>query len=456
MKQVLQLRQGQQLTMTPQMQQAIRLLQIPAAELKAEIQDALESNVMLELEEEEGEVTVTPREAEPYWDGPGSDWARASPSPGPGAASDEWQAPEPTTLYDHLHWQLDLTPFGPVDRAIAEVLIDGIDDDGYLHAELADLRAALPRDMEVTDGDMEAVLHRIQHFDPVGVGARTLAECLSIQLAQLQSGPVTDLAIRIADDHLEDLASGKSDKLPSVLDEDADTVEEAIELIRSLNPRPGTGLASADSGYTLPDVVVMRDGGEWSVELNPELLPKLRINPYYEQLATTRNDAEERACLKGHLQEARWLLRNLRTRADTLVLVADFIVRHQREWLLHGDTAMKPLILRDVSEALDLHESTVSRATAGKYLLTPRGMFEFRHFFSNELNPGSGASATAVRAQIRRLIDGEEPGKPLSDSRIATLLSEMGLQVARRTVAKYRESMAIPATPERRAMRHTP
>lgn len=464
MKQTLQLRLGQQLTMTPQMQQAIRLLQTPAIELKAEIQEALESNMMLELEEDDGapaedeapaDEAIDEAAPEEDWDEPTLDWS-STPTAAAGPVPDEWQTAAPTSLRDYLLWQLDLTPFSPADACIAEVLIDCIDDDGYLHTDLDGIRTALPDGVDAGDDDIEAVLHRIQRFDPVGVGARSVAECLSVQLGQLGDGPVVELATRIVEGHLDDLAEGRSAALARAFEVDEDSVAEAAELIRSLNPRPGAGVSPPESDHIIPDVLVRKRGGEWVVELNPELLPRLRINPYYAELADNRSDEQERACLKQHLQEARWLLRSLRTRAETLLQVASFVVKHQRDWLEQGDTAMRPLVLRNVAEALEMHESTVSRATAGKYLLTPRGVVDFRRFFSNELMGGGGASATAVRAQIKRMIAAEEPDRPLSDGRIAVLLSEMGLQVARRTVAKYRESMSIPATPERRAMRQTP
>lgn len=456
MKQTLQLKLGQQLAMTPQMQQAIRLLQVPAIELQAEIQEALESNMMLEVVDEEPDATVDTDTTD--WDEPMLDWSSAPAAPTRDAA--EWagdgQSDLHADLHAHLRWQLELTPFGDVDAAIAATIIDCIDDDGYLHGGLASVRDALPRELEVGDAELEAVLHRVQRFDPVGVAARTLAECLSVQLGQLRDGPVVELAHAIVATHLDTLASGGSVAVARALGVDRGNVDEAADLIRTLDPRPGAGIGGAEAGYVVPDVLVRRRDGHWSVEVNPELVPRLRVNPYYEGLAGSASDPDERACLKQHLQEARWLLRSLHTRAETLLQVASRVFHHQREWLDTGDTAMKPLVLREIAEALDMHESTVSRATAGKYVMTPRGLYEFRHFFSAGVAAaGDGASATAVRAQIKRMIAEEEPGKPLSDGRIAAKLADMGLPVARRTVAKYRESMSIPATPERRAHRQT-
>lgn len=455
MKQTLQLRLGQHLAMTPQMQQAIRLLQVPAVELQAEIQQALEANMMLEIVDEELDGETHDAEATD-WDEPLLDWSSAPAGPSRDAA--EWagdaQADLHADLHAHLRWQLELTPFGAVDAAIAATIIDCIDDDGYLHGGLEAVREALPHGLEAGDAELAAVLHRVQRFDPVGVAARSLAECLLVQLGQLRAGPVVQLARAIVEGHLDALADRGHAAIAKALGVDPGCVEEAADLIRTLDPRPGAGIAGTEAGYVVPDILVRRRDGHWSVEVNPELVPRLRVNPYYEGLAGSATDPGERACLKQHLQEARWLLRSLHTRAETLLQVASRVFDHQRDWLESGDTAMRPLVLREIAEALDMHESTVSRATAGKYVMTPRGLYEFRHFFSAGI-AADGASATAVRAQIKRMIAEENPGEPLSDGRIAARLAEMGLPVARRTVAKYRESMSIPATPERRAHRQT-
>lgn len=458
MKPALQLRLGQQLSMTPQLQQAIRLLQMSAVELKAEIQTALESNLMLEqLEDDAPEEAGDERATRDGDDFVGTDWDPAEPTwsstPAGGLADAlEWQAAEPEGLREHLLWQLELTPFTPLDAAIAATIIDCIDEDGYLKASIADIASALLGETEAGDDEIEAVLHRIQQFDPVGVGARDLRECLQVQLGQLPPGTSgLTLAGRIVDGNLDDLAAGRLDTLRTCLSADAAALDDAIALVRNLNPRPGSSVAADDTQFVVPDVLVVRRDDRWAVELNPDLAPRLRINPYYAELARKPASADDGACMRSHLQEARWFLKSLQNRAQTLLRVATFIVEHQLAWLDQGDTAMKPLVLRDVAEALEMHESTISRVTANKYLHTPRGVFEFRHFFSGQLGTtDGGTSATAVRAQIRRLLADEDPLKPLSDGRIAELLADRGMRVARRTVAKYREGMSIPPAATRR------
>ena len=389
------------------------------------------------------------------WEEQVLDWSSDSYSgPATGADAAEWQTAAPEGLQEYLRWQIELTPFTEPDLRIALTLLDSIDDDGYLHVSLEEIQQALLPELDASLDEIEAVLHRVQLFDPVGVGARSLAECLQLQLGQFpERTAAVDCAERIVSEHLETLGQGDLKRIAKSLQVAADLVEQAADVIRSLNPRPGTQAAADDVGYIVPDVLVSRRDGRWIVELNPELAPRLRINPYYAELAKIESDAQDQACMRSHLQEARWLLRSLRTRADTLLQVATFIVRHQLEWLDQGDTAMRPLVLREVAEALEMHESTVSRATASKYMHTPRGVFDFRHFFSTGLAAGNATSATAIRAQIKRLIAAEDRTKPLSDGRIAGILADMGLEVARRTVAKYRESMSIPATSDRRASR---
>lgn len=443
MKQALQLRVGQQLTMTPQMQQAIRLLQMSAVELQAEVQEALESNLMLEAVEAEPES-----EPEPGW----APWPVAPAAPVAGLPDN--QASEPPSLQGYLRWQLELTPFSAADARIALTLIEYIDDDGYLGASLDEIRAALPDGMDAGIDEIEAVLHRVQRFDPVGVGARSLAECLDVQLDQLDAAtPGLALARRLVNGHLEELAGHRHEALAKKLGVGGAELETAVTLVRAQHPRPGAGLSSAPTEYVVPDVIAVRRNGCWQAELNPELQPKLRINPAYARLA--RDPAQstaDHACMREHLQEARWLLNSLQQRARTLLRVANFIINHQSAFLDHGDTAMKPLILREVAEALEMHESTVSRVTANKWMHTPRGVVEFRRFFSGQLNTadGGGASATAVRALIRRLVGEEDPRRPLSDNAVSARLAAMGYRVARRTVAKYREGMSIPPASGRR------
>lgn len=468
MKQVLQVRLGQHLTMTPQMQQAIRLLQMSAVELKAEIQTALESNLMLEAVEDDepadedapdaatdepvADAVADPADAPAVaeWDEPELIW---STEPAGSADAPDWQPAAPEGLHEYLRWQVELTPFTHNDAQIALTIVDYIGDDGYLHADLGEIISALPDGAAPGVDEVEAVLHRIQHFDPIGVGARSLAECLSVQLAQKHPDtPGLALARRIVTGHLAELADGNRRRLATALGVDEDEFEQAAALVRSLKPRPAVQVEAPDAEYVIPDVIVTRRDDRWSVELNPELLPRLRINPYYAELARNGANDSDRACMRNHMQDARWLIKSLQSRAHTLLQVASFIVEHQRDYLERGDVAMRPLVLREVAEALEMHESTISRVTANKYLHTPRGVVEFRHFFSTQLGTadGVGTSATAARARIRKLISGEDPGKPLSDGRIAELLTEKGLKVARRTVAKYRESMSIPPAPERR------
>ena len=459
MKQALQLRIGQQLTMTPQMQQAIRLLQMSAVELKAEIQTALESNVMLEAIEDDD----APEDAEdppvdvdePEWDAPEAalDWS-SEPSSGNGTGdAATWQAAEPQGLSEYLRWQIELTPFTETDAEIALTILDSIGEDGYLHATLDDLRAALPAGLVAGSDEIEAVLHRFQRLDPLGVGARDLVECLTVQLGAVIDGtPGLALARRIVAAHLDDLAAGRLDGIAAACGADRDELAAATALVRSLQPRPAAGIAAVATEYVIPDVFVTRRDGRWHVELNPDLAPRLRINPYYQQLARDGTTGDDRACLRDHLQDARFLLKSLRSRAQTLLQVATFIVGHQRGYLEHGDIAMRPLVLREVADALGMHESTISRVTSNKYLHTPRGVIEFRYFFSSQLatSDGVGTSATAARAQIRRLVADEDAASPLSDARIAELLAVRGLRVARRTVAKYREALSIPPANERK------
>lgn len=463
MKQALQLRLGQQLTMTPQMQQAIRLLQMSAVELKAEIQSALESNLMLEVVEDDdalvepdvvaGEEPVAPGDtpATAEWDEPELTWSTEPGAVGPDAP--DWQAAMPEGLHEYLRWQVELTPFTHNDAQVALTIVDYIGDDGYLKVDLDEIIAALPQGDAPGRDEVEAVLHRIQHFDPLGVGARTLAECLSVQLAQLpDTTPGHALAQRIVAGHLAELADGNVRRLATTLGVTADALDTAVALVRSLKPRPAVQVEAPDAEFVVPDVVVTRRDDRWWVELNPDLLPKLRINPYYAQLARSGANESDRACMRNHMQDARWLIKSLQSRAHTLLQVAAFIVEHQSEYLERGDVAMRPLVLREVAEAVEMHESTISRVTANKYLHTPRGVVEFRHFFSTQLGTadGLGTSATAARALIRKLISNEDATKPLPDGRIAEMLIEKGLKVARRTVAKYRESMSIPPAPERR------
>jgi RNA polymerase sigma-54 factor len=495
-KPALKLGMSQQLTLTPQLRQAIRLLQLSAVELEIEVREALETNPLLEpgepapegepIEGNEAESGETEYEnpaapaTDEYAPGPDADSEpdRAEPESGdPDERAEsnddwseelrdtDWERPRgngldadgesaeariavPDSLQDYLSWQLNLTPLSARDKRIAEALIEAIDDDGYLREDLDALRLALGGDIEADE--IEAVRHRLQRFDPVGVASHNLAECLAVQLGQMPSDtPARGLALEIVRRHLDDLARDSA-RLGHRLACAPDALQQAIELIRSLDPRPGRRFTPAAVDYIVPDVFVDRHDGRWRVRLNGSCQPSLTINRHYERLAAQSRD-EAGGYLRGRLQEARWLIRSLKARGDTLVRVARAIVRQQSAFLDYGPEAMRPLTLREIAEEVGVHESTVSRVTTRKYMHTPRGTFEFKHFFSVGLATAEGgeASATAIRAMIRKLIDEESPARPLSDSAIAEDLKRRGIAVARRTVAKYREAMNIPSSSDR-------
>lgn len=475
-KPALQLKLGQSLTLTPQLRQAIRLLQLSSMELEAEITEAIESNPLLERPEEaepdaaanpdshdspaeERSDAATGDEAEDYpLDTP--DWDLedyGSRANAPGSEGDEERentlADTGQDLHDHLLWQLNLTPMSPRDHAIAAALIDAIGEDGYLGETLDALRDGLYPDLIVELDEIEAVLHRIQRFDPLGVGARSLSECLLVQLSPSDTTDVVVLARRLAQEHLEPLAKLGPERLAAQLGVDTDTMHEAVQLLRSLDPRPGSAYGSAPPDYITPDAYVTRHQDTWQVRLGPGCRPRLGINRHYESLIGVAGKSDT-AYLRGQLQEARWLIKSLETRADTVLRVAQCIVRHQSGFLDYGPEAMRPLVLREVAEELELHESTISRVTTRKYLHTPRGTFEFKHFFSSSLATADGgsASSTAIQAMIRRLIEQENPRKPLSDASLVKELEREGVTVARRTVAKYREAMGLASSNERQRL----
>jgi len=477
LKPSLQLRLGQQLTMTPQLQQAIRLLQLPALELQQQVREALEQNVMLEAEEDapESDVTLTEADVATTEDAPveiGADGPLVAtetsveigdetwePSAGP-ANDTPWsggseRAQDITdqhgaTLHEHLLWQLELARLDPRELAIGRAIVDAINDDGYLVDTLDDIRQVLRPELEVTTAAVEAVLKHVQACDPLGVGARSVSECIELQLAALAPDtPGLSTARVLARQHLDLVATHQLALLRRELRVGEEELGTALALLRSCHPRPGSIIQSAQTEYVVPDVFLRRGEHGWVVELNAMALPRVRINEGYAGLVTR---SAEHAMLRTQLQEARWLLRSLEIRNDTLLRVARCIVQRQTAFFEHGDEAMQPMVLRDVAEAVQMHESTISRVTTGKYMHTPRGVFEFRYFFSSHVagNDGSELSSTAIRAKIRKLIAAENPTEPLSDSRIAELLGEDGIQVARRTVAKYREAMNIPPSSERR------
>ena len=472
MKPSLQLRIGQQLTMTPQLQQAIRLLQLPALELQAQIREALESNVMLEAEDEQDELSLEelggatgPQEPEtgaPDVEQPtveiGDDWpeptAAESDAPWSGGGDDralDVADESGQTLNDHLLWQLELAHLEPQQLMIGRAIVDALNDDGYLSESLEEIAATLKPEVDARPEDVEAMLQVVQQLDPVGVGARSLSECVLLQLAQIDPAtPGLAPAREIAARYLDLVAGQEYATLRRHLHCSAAELDEAIALVRACHPRPGAALQQSRTEYVVPDVFVRRTPAGWVVELNPAAVPRIRLNQAYAGVVTR---AEDHAVLRAQVQEARWLLRSLEIRNETLLKVARSIVQRQAAFLEQGEESMEPMVLKDVADAIGMHESTISRVTTGKYMLTPRGLLEFRYFFSSSV-PGEGGevSSTAIRARIRKLVAAEDAAEPLSDSRIADLLAEDGIQVARRTVAKYREALGIASSADRRRL----
>jgi RNA polymerase sigma-54 factor len=478
MKQSLQLKLGQQLTLTPQLQMAIRLLQLPVLDLQAELREALEKNVMLEMDDglelapPKGEqqapsdnIPTGAGDSSPEQDSapqedypeelPYADVSEYGASPGgqgrgEGDEQRDYADVSGTSLREHLLAQVDVT-FPEGDRKfIATMLIDAIDDDGYLTESLEEIRANLAPELETDVDEIERVLACVQRFDPLGIGARDLAECLLLQLAPFAPDtPGLDLVRRLAEQCLPELGEQDYAAIRRRLDCNAEELELAVALLRSLSPRPGSAVDTRPPEYIVPDVFVRRGRDGWQVEINPAIAPRLRVNSAY---AGSLGRNGEYSTLRAQLQEARWLVKSLEIRNDTLVRVARAIVSHQQAFLERGEEGMRPLVLREIAETLELHESTVSRATTGKYMHTPRGVFEFRYFFSSQVagSDGESVSSTAIRARIRKLISEENPEKPLSDSALTRMLISEGIEVARRTVAKYRESMGFPSSNERR------
>jgi RNA polymerase sigma-54 factor len=477
MKPALQFRLNQQLTLTPQLQQAIRLLQLSQLELEAELRQIAEGNPLLEFEEE-----ATPGETEqddfdaataeaPGVDHDaeeGVDWAEVdTPAEKPidfslGSSSGstagnrgdddfEPQNAAPETLQEHLLWQLNLTPLDARQRLIAAIIIDALNADGYLSEGIEGVLAALPADLDANSDDVEAVRCQLQRFDPTGVASLDLRDCLRVQLEQFDAGtPQRELALRIVAGELELLARNDIAKLARKLRVDEEDVAAAALLIRSLDPRPGAALDATPVEYVAPDVYAFKESNRWKVSLNPDCQPRLGLNQHYCSLIAQAR-GEDASWMRGQLQEARWLIKSLESRAETLLKVADAIVRRQSAFLDYGPEAMHPLVLREVAEEVGMHESTISRVTTRKYIRTPRGTFELKYFFSSGVSTedGGGASATAIQAMIKKLVDAEDTRKPLSDQALAEELHRKGIQVARRTVAKYREALRIPSSSER-------
>ncbi|MEN9465001.1 MAG: hypothetical protein RL217_1182 [Pseudomonadota bacterium] len=493
MKTSLQLKMGQQLAMTPQLQQAIRLLQLSTLDLQQEIQEALDSNPMLEVEENEQdglndlsqpnnfdnyETRVSSEEADtPELDAQWSQEQIPDDLPTDSQWDDTFQATagvasgshnqddddfdydsrhaSADNLQDHLLWQLNLTPMTDTDRSIAMMLIDGVDDDGYLHTTIEDVLESLGEALNLDEDEVIAVLRRLQQFDPAGVFARDLRECLLLQLQQLPTDTQwlgeTKEVIR---DHIELLGSKDYQGLMRKIRLSEDELKAVLRLIKELNPKPGAGVSSEQAEYVIPDVIVRNVRDEWRVELNPEIAPKLRVNADYAALIRRSDNSTDNAFLRDNLQEARWFIKSLQSRNETLLKVATKIVEHQIDFFEQGDEGMKPLVLHDIAEAVGMHESTISRVTTQKYMHTPRGIFELKYFFSSHVNTDAGGecSSTAIRAMIKKLIAEENARKPLSDNKIAALLADKGIQVARRTVAKYREALFIPPSNERKQL----
>jgi RNA polymerase sigma-54 factor len=501
MKASLQLRLSQHLALTPQLQQSIRLLQLSTLELQQEVATAVQQNPLLENDEDwlssplrvaaDGSVLASQQSAPPtapeapsssipsgsngeseethernglddFSNGSGdsdSPWSLDDYSR-PGSAADDDDLPpmqlqeSGTSLRDHLSVQLRLTSASPRDRALVTFLIESLDDDGYLSMSLDEVVADLPEELEIDTDEAGAALALLQSFDPPGVGARSASECLKIQLLRMDDSSIRELAIDIVSQHLELLAARDFTRLRKQLKVGDDDLRDAHTLIRSLEPFPGAAYGKAEADYVVPDVIVRKTKDGWIADLNSDIVPRLRINHLYANILRNNRGDPGSGSLRQQLQEARWLIKNIQQRFETILRVAQAIVDRQKNFFVHGEIAMRPLVLREIADTLGLHESTVSRVTTGKYMLTPFGTLEFKYFFGSHVSTDTGgaASSTAIRALIKQLIGAEEPKTPLSDSRIAELLAEQGFVVARRTVAKYREALKIPAVNLRKSL----
>ena len=472
MKARLQTSLGQQLVMTPQLRQAIRLLQMSTLELQAEVAEAIETNPLLEWADEAAQETPAGEGSEAPAEGGGEDappaeaaddgdWSTEEPAwegSGGGSYDDDERdsaaerVAEPETLADHLLWQLHLSHLSERDRHIGAALIDALDEDGYLREPLAAIAETLLPEIRAGEDEILTVLHQLQRFDPVGIAARSLGECLRLQLDVLaECTPGRALALRIVDGPLERLPRSGIDGIAHELRCPPAEVEQAVQLLRSLDPRPGKQLAELEhDSYVVPDCVVWRQRGVWKVALSQQALPRVSIHRGYERMIRRCGESDA-GYLRTQLQEARWLLKSLEARGETLLKVMRCLLRQQAAFLEFGEQALRPLTLREIAGEVGLHESTVSRAIARKYVRTPRGTLALKSFFASGIDTDGGgeASSTAIQSMIRGLIDGENPRKPLSDAKLAELLKQGGIPVARRTVAKYREAMNIPASHER-------
>ncbi|MCF7696651.1 RNA polymerase factor sigma-54 [Mycetohabitans sp. B2] len=504
MKASLQLRLSQHLALTPQLQQSIRLLQLSTLELQQEVATAIAQNPLLENENDwiasplrvaaDGSLVPSQSSALPTgmaeapapvpsgvngeraqsaepaavdeYDGMSSDSGTDTASWNlddyvrPGGTSDDDDMPplqlheSTVSLREHLSTQLRLTQASPRDRALVTFLIESLDDDGYLSASCDEILADLPAELEVDADELNAALALLHSFDPAGVGARSASECLKLQLLRLEPSATRTLALEIVSNYLELLAARDFTRLRKHLKASDDALRDAHALIRSLEPFPGAAYGKAEADYVVPDIIVKKTSQGWQAELNPEVVPRLRVNHLYANILRSNRGDPSSGSLRQQLQEARWLIKNIQQRFDTILRVAQAIVERQRSFFAHGEIAMRPLVLREIADTLGLHESTVSRVTTGKYMLTPFGTLEFKYFFGSHVSTDTGgaASSTAIRALIKQLIGAEDPKSPLSDSRIAELLAEQGFVVARRTVAKYREALKIPAVSMRKSL----
>jgi RNA polymerase sigma-54 factor len=480
MKPTLQFRLSQHLTLTPQLQQSIRLLQLSTIELNQEIERLLMENPILEREDgesdaaaatAEGSEDAQPRAPSEEAQAESRDRAQqeanaelpadyAAPWRGSEDGGDDegdrtHAAPDLPTLRNHLNNELSLTGIGARDRALVGLLIDALDEDGYLTQPLEEIAALMPPEAEVSLEELAIALRHLQNLEPAGVGARNPGECLALQIRAMKqdAGPHAALALAICEQHLELLASRDYVRLKQVTGADDEALRAAQQLIRGLNPRPGAAFARIETRYVMPDVMVRKVKGVWRASLNQEAMPRLRVNRLYAELAARPRGAGGNA-LASQLQEARWLIKNVQQRFDTILRVSQAIVDRQRNFLEHGDVAMRPMVLREIADVLGVHESTVSRVTTQKYMATPRGTYELKYFFGSHVatDTGGAASSTAIRALIKQLVAAEDAKAPLSDSRIAQILGEQGIVVARRTIAKYRESLQIPPVNQRKSL----
>jgi len=486
MKHSLQLKLSQHLTLTPQLQQSIRLLQLSTLELNQELEHMLQENPLLERIDGAGQESMpvndrehasaegeAPREErgeepaaeseyataaddfpEPNWGDEGGTSSSGSSNDGDEAQEYPQVAAEATTLRQYLLWQLSLTQMVERDKRIVALLIDALDEAGYLTQDLDELAALLPEELEIEPVDLQIALKQLQNFDPPGVGARSLSECLTLQLETMPADtPYREEALLTTKQYLEALAARDYVKLKKALHCDDTALRAVQSLITHLNPRPGAEYSTQETRYVVTDVIVKKIKGMWIAALNPDAMPKLRINRMYADILSRNRDSSSQQ-LSSQLQEAKWLIKNVQQRFDTILRVSQAIVDRQKHFFEHGEVAMRPLVLREIAEAVGLHESTVSRVTTQKFMFTPRGIFELKYFFGSHVttDAGGACSATAIRALIKQLVGAENTKKPLSDSQIAEVLGQQGIVVARRTIAKYRESMQIPPVNLRKSL----